>query len=532
MANMKNLLSATKNIGTNLNGVKTGAKILTDKNSIFTKEIGKQMLGEAGKEVGKGLVLPGVAVAGIGTAGAGINALSKKNEKTAFDVVNESFQKIAKSKEKEEDDVIDTRGVRRNVAGAALGSGIGGALLGANTGAIVAKKKGLPMNKALGAGAALGAGVGALSSARKSLRHNRKLDKIDEAVNVADVVDTRDVRRNVTGAALGAGIGGALLGANTGMAMAFKKGLPMNNGLKAGAALGAGVGALSSARKNLRYNRKLDKMEEALNKSAFDIVDESFEKIAERMPYTTPNGNYAAPRGWRASFDSDNDDIEGTFENDFYRKEGEVPAHLKRIADTGYSSLFVDTNSPKDSPLYHEFDHDSTALLEIDDNERENMFSTVQLNNNKNIESLKRKGLNSREAINSLTPEQLKEFGYTDPTFKDKAKSFGKVLKTGAGAAFYPGMVGAMMGAGTTPYNTSLAKMGRNSLIGAGIGAALGTGLNYAVDGFKMEDSSKGRQAKIKKSLHDDVSNDNINNDFLKQYKTASELVNNVFSTL
>lgn len=441
MSKLKNLVSATKNIGTNLNGVKTGAKILTDKNSIFTKEVGKQILGEAGKEVGKGLVLPGAAVAGVGAVGAGIKALSKKKEKTAFDIVNDSFDKIAK-----------------------------------------------------------------------------------------DEPSTKGLRKNVTVRALGAGATGGFLGGHLGQTAAFFSGKSPVKGAKVGAAIGAGLNATESIIRNVRHNRKIDAIENNLkNKTAFDVVTDSFEKIAERMPFTLANGDYAIPRGWEAAYGADNDDVDGTWENDYYRKQENIPTNLKRIADNGAGdSMFVDTNSDKNNPLYHGYYHDA-GLYEVDDNYRDDMFSPIQLEN-KNFGSLKEKGLNTTQGINGLTPDQLREFGYAEPTFKDKAKSFGRMAKKSAKVMG----AGALLGAGLLGVDnpTSLKGAGKQALVGAGIGAGMGAGFNHLIGGFKMDDTAKARQEKVKRSLRNDLYDDSDNETFTKQYKTANELVNDVFANI
>lgn len=330
-------------------------------------------------------------------------------------------------------------------------------------------------------------------------------------------------RRNVTARALGSAALGGLGGLTGASALAHETKGPVGLASKAGAALGALVAGGASMAKNVRHNRKLEE------KNASDIVSESFEKIAERMPYTLPNGGYAIPKGYMPAEGVDNDDVEGTWENNYYRKEGEVPSHYKRIADAGNGDgLFVDTKSDKNNPDYYEY-YGGAGLYGLADSLKNQLFSTEDVSENYN--KLKAKGLNTRDSINALTADQLREIGYTDPTFKDKAKSVGRMIKSSAKAIGIP----ALLGAGLAVSNSSAMtpkQLGKAALIGGGLGAIPGAAMQHLTGGFKLDDSAKARQRKLKSEMISNMYKDEENEDFLKQYKTASEIINDIYETM
>jgi len=108
------------------------------------------------------------------------------------------------------------------------------------------------------------------------------------------------------------------------------------------------------------------------------------EKIAKQMPYKTPGGNWAIPRGWEEAYTddddkeayTDDDDKEGTWENDYYRKEYKIPSHYKRIADDGMgNSTFVDTMSDESNPDFYDWDHETTQLSKWNDKDKVRNYS-------------------------------------------------------------------------------------------------------------------------------------------------------------
>ena len=118
--------------------------------------------------------------------------------------------------------------------------------------------------------------------------NNKAINKVNDtflkiAKEKEDNINTKSLRKNVTARALGAGLTGALIGAQAGIGASIGSGNMMRTAKKygkAGAAIGTGLLAANSIRKNVKHNRKIDAIDERLNKSAFDIVNESFEKIA------------------------------------------------------------------------------------------------------------------------------------------------------------------------------------------------------------------------------------------------------------
>ena len=333
-------------------------------------------------------------------------------------------------------------------------------------------------------------------------------------------------KRNVTARALGAGALGALAGRETAglmYCMTTPSVKELRKKVNVGGAIGAGLGIANSIRKNVKYNRKLEE------RTATDIVNESFEKVAGRMPFTLANGDYAIPMGYNP-VDAKDDDVEGTWQNDLYRKTEKIPMNYKRIGDNGVGgNLFVDTESDKNNPKYYEH-YNNFGLYGIDDNYRDELFTPAELEN-KNFNALKTKGLNNSKGIESLSEKELGEFGYKAPTIKDKAKSFGRMAKKTLWPVGAPALVGAGIGL-TEAASMSPKGLGVGALAGAGVGAALGAGLHRMNGGFKLDDTAKIRQKKVKDSLMSDMYRDEANQEFLNQYKTASQIVNESFEKI
>ena len=329
-------------------------------------------------------------------------------------------------------------------------------------------------------------------------------------------------KKNITARAIGSGALGAI-GGGIAADIATGGGIGNKRSRQIGSAIGAGLAGATSIAKNVRHNRQLEE------RTAFDIVNESFEKVAGRMPFTLANGDYATPMGYDP-VDAKDDDIEGTWQNDLYRKTGKIPMNYKRIGDNAFGgSIFVNTESDKNNPEYYEY-YDGAGLYEIDDGYRDELFTPTKLKN-KNFNALKAQGLNNSKGIESLSPDQLAQFGYKAPTIKDKAKSLGRLAKDSLWPVGVSALLGAGMGATEMGPMTPKA-VGTRALTGAGVGAAIGAGLYGINKGFKLDDTAKIRQKKLKDSLKNDVYLDEANQEFLNQYKTASEIVNEVFKDI
>lgn len=348
----------------------------------------------------------------------------------------------------------------------------------------------------------------------------------EEAMNLINCtfekIAKEQKKKNVTARAIGSGALGAI-GGGIAADIATGGGIGNKRSRQIGSAIGAGLAGATSIAKNVRHNRKLEE------RTAFDVVNQSFEKVAGRMPFTLANGDYATPIGYNP-VDAKDDDIEGTWQNDLYRKTEKIPMNYKRIGDdAGGDSIFVNTESDKNNPEYYQYYNDA-GLYEIDDDYRDELFTPAKLEN-KNFNALKAKGLNNSKGIESLSEKQLGEFGYKAPTIKDKAKSFGRMAKDSLWPVGVPALLGAGMGITEMGPMTPKA-IGTRALIGAGAGAAIGAGLHGINKGFKLDDSANIRQKKIKDSLKNDVYLDEVNQEFLNQYKTASEIVNEVFKDI
>lgn len=347
-----------------------------------------------------------------------------------------------------------------------------------------------------------------------------------EAINLINCtfekIAKEQKKKNVTARAIGSGALGAI-GGGIAADIATGGGIGNKRSRQIGSAIGAGLAGATSIAKNVRHNRKLEE------RTAFDVVNQSFEKVAGRMPFTLANGDYATPIGYDP-VDAKDDDIEGTWQNDLYRKTGKIPMNYKRIGDNAFGgSIFVNTESDKNNPEYYEY-YDGAGLYEIDDGYRDELFTPTKLKN-KNFNALKAKGLNNSKGIESLSPDQLAQFGYKAPTIKDKAKSLGRLAKDSLWPVGVSALLGAGMGATEMGPMTPKA-VGTRALTGAGVGAAIGAGLHGIKTGFKLDDTAKIRQKKVKDSLVSDMHSDEANQEFLNQYKTASEIVDESFEKI
>lgn len=95
---IKSMAVATKNLPNSIGNVKKLHNFATNTNlSQSTRGLAATARNKQIGNVAKGMALPAMGVAGAGMIGAGINnALNNNNEKTAFDIVNDSFEKVAR----------------------------------------------------------------------------------------------------------------------------------------------------------------------------------------------------------------------------------------------------------------------------------------------------------------------------------------------------------------------------------------------------------------------------------------------------
>lgn len=94
---IKSMATATKNLPNSIGNVKKLHNFATNTNlSQSTRNVAATARNKQIGNVAKGMALPAMGVAGAGMIGAGVNnALHNNNEKTAFDIVNDSFEKVA-----------------------------------------------------------------------------------------------------------------------------------------------------------------------------------------------------------------------------------------------------------------------------------------------------------------------------------------------------------------------------------------------------------------------------------------------------
>lgn len=94
---IKSMATATKNLPNSIGNVKKLHNFATNTNlSQSTRSVAATARNKQIGNVAKGMALPAMGVAGAGMIGAGINnTLHNNNEKTAFDIVNDSFDKVA-----------------------------------------------------------------------------------------------------------------------------------------------------------------------------------------------------------------------------------------------------------------------------------------------------------------------------------------------------------------------------------------------------------------------------------------------------
>ena len=95
---IKSMATATKNLPNSIGNVKKLHNFATNTNlSQSTRNVAATARNKQIGNVAKGMALPAMGVAGAGMIGAGVNnALHNNNEKTAFDIVNDSFDKVAR----------------------------------------------------------------------------------------------------------------------------------------------------------------------------------------------------------------------------------------------------------------------------------------------------------------------------------------------------------------------------------------------------------------------------------------------------
>lgn len=95
---IKSMATATKNLPNSIGNVKKLHNFATNTNlSQSTRNVAATARNKQIGNVAKGMALPAMGVAGAGMIGAGVNnALHNNNEKTAFDIVNDSFEKVAR----------------------------------------------------------------------------------------------------------------------------------------------------------------------------------------------------------------------------------------------------------------------------------------------------------------------------------------------------------------------------------------------------------------------------------------------------
>ena len=266
-----------------------------------------------------------------------------------------------------------------------------------------------------------------------------------------------------------------------------------------------------------------------MNKSACDIIEDSFEKIAKQMPYLLSNGDYATPRGWESKREEDE------FDQEYFRVDHKIPKNYKRIADDGYgNSTFVDVNSDKNNPDYYDWDHETTQLTKWDDKEKQDAF-TLPDKENEVYNKLKNSGIISGRDINNMSVDQLKSFGYIEkekPKFLDKAKKVAKGIYnspiTQAGAAF--GSLGGMTLSDPNNLRQVAKKGGLGLLAGAALGAAVTGGINaWAGDYRKLNaDNTKDEIDKFKYKLRTDYYDGVSNQEFKDQYKIACDIISDI----
>lgn len=244
---------------------------------------------------------------------------------------------------------------------------------------------------------------------------------------------------------------------------------------------------------------------------------ELIEKTAgQQMPYKLPNGSWAIPKGWESA-DADNDDTEGTFDHDYFRKEHKIPAHYKRIADDGFgNSTFIDTKSDENNPDFYDWDHETTELTKWSDNDKIKRYSLSGNDKGRDIASKL-----TFDEYRNADKHKLMELGYYEkPTLKEKLSPLKQV-----GDYMFPGAVMggiAGMNAAAKPMNAGkFAKGLKHIAVGAGIGAGVTGALGTHYLGIDTGEKKRLEIAKTK--LSDDYWDGAQDNDFIKQYKTTLE---------
>ena len=112
----KSMATATKNLPNSLNNAK---RLNTFAKNTNLSESTRNIAGIArNKQLGnaaKGMILPGAGIMGASAIGAGINkSINNNQQKTAFDIVNESFEKVAEARWQKEMRKLVSSGASRD----------------------------------------------------------------------------------------------------------------------------------------------------------------------------------------------------------------------------------------------------------------------------------------------------------------------------------------------------------------------------------------------------------------------------------
>lgn len=116
-AGIKSMATATKNLPNSLNNVKNLNNFAKNTNlSQSTRSLATQARNKQIGNVAKGMALPTAGVAGASMIGASINnSLNNNNQqKTAFDIVNDSFEKVAEARWQKEMRKLVSSGASRD----------------------------------------------------------------------------------------------------------------------------------------------------------------------------------------------------------------------------------------------------------------------------------------------------------------------------------------------------------------------------------------------------------------------------------
>lgn len=243
------------------------------------------------------------------------------------------------------------------------------------------------------------------------------------------------------------------------------------------------------------------------NKEAFMHYKGEIEKIAKTMPFKSQDGSWAIPRTMDSPSDNQNDDIEGKWQNDYFRKEHKIPNHYKRIADDGMgNSTFVDTTSDPNNPDFYDWDHETVKLSKLSDDWKKRYYSTVDDKVGNNL--LGNNLLPNK--IKSLSKNDLKEYGYSGLDKQDIKNHIKKSIKNIG--------IGGAIGAGSGLSLLSDFKNIKKSKMGAGIGGAIGVGVP-AIAAIKSGLSLRSdKENKFKEQLKSSYYDSLFDREFTNQY--------------